>query len=188
MPCKTIPCMLNLTLTPSNPILHTSRLYSLFRNWNEGVTYDSVPLFYEEWDDAASEVLIAMDAEEQAICRALPEFYLDYVKSLREYYEAPTVEKMTKKICSIQAFKGLTTPVVQGGDGVVPDLRSRYFTADFSFGLSIIQQVGRMADVKTPVINTVMDWYRGIALENREFRFKDYGIDSKEVLREFYLR
>ena len=44
MPCSTIPNMLNLTMTPSNPILHTSRLYSLFHDWNQGVYYESVTL------------------------------------------------------------------------------------------------------------------------------------------------
>lgn len=188
MPCKTIPCILNLTLTPSNPILHTSRLYSLFSDWNDGVVYDSVPLFYEEWDDSASIILINMDTEEQEICQELPEFHLDYVKSLREYYEAPTYEKMTEKICSIQAFKGLTTPVTQVANGVIPDLYSRYFTADFSYGLSIIQQIGKMAGVKTPVIDTVMGWYRRIALEKREFRYADYMIAGKDDLKGLYLR
>lgn len=188
MPCKVIPNFLNLTMTPSNPILHTTRLRTLFRDWHPGVTYESIPLFYEEWDDASSELLIACDEEVQEICKALPEYQLDYVKSLREHYESPTVEAMTKKISSIQAFKGLTTPTVKVEGGLIPDLHSRYFTADFSYGLTIIKQIADFVGVETPNIVEIMDWYKGIALETEEFRFEEFGINDMNTFEKFYLR
>lgn len=183
-----IPNYLNLTMTPSNPILHTTRLKTLFGDWREDKTYESVPLFYEEWDDASSELLIACDEEVQSICRALPEFELDYVKSLRVHYESPTVKAMTKKISSIPAFKGLTTPVTATDSGLIPDLHSRYFTADFSYGLTIIKQIASFAGVSTPYIDDVMAWYKGIAVEKEEFRFSEYGINSREDFDRFYLQ
>ena len=183
-----IPNFLNLTMTPSNPILHTTRLRTLFRDWHEGVVYEHVPLFYEEWDDASSELLIACDSEVQDICRALPEFELQFVKSLRIHYESPTVEAMTKKISSIAAFKGLTTPTVSVENGLIPDLHSRYFTADFSYGLTIIKQVADLAGVKTPNIDETMAWYKNIAVETDEFRFEDYGITDMNEFERFYLR
>lgn len=182
-----VPNFLNLTMTPSNPILHTTRLRTLFGNWHEGVVYDSVPLFYEEWDDASSELLIACDEEVQEICRALPEFELQHVKSLRTHYESPTVEAMTRKISSIAAFKGLTTPVVKVDGGVIPDLHSRYFTADFSYGLTIIKQVADFAAVKIPNIDATMAWYNNIAIVKEEFRFTDYGITDWEDFKKFYM-
>lgn len=187
MKTTVIPNFLNLTMTPSNPILHTTRLRTLFGDWHEGVVYPSVPLFYEEWDDASSELLIACDEEVQDICRALPQLELQYVKSLRVHYESPTVEAMTKKISSIAAFKGLTTPVVEVEGGVIPDLHSRYFTADFSYGLTIIKQVADFARVKTPNIDATMAWYKKIAVEKDEFRFEDYGITDWESFVNFYL-
>lgn len=188
MPCKVIPNYLNLTMTPSNPILHTTRLRTLFSDWRPGVSYDAVPLFYEEWDDASSELLIACDEEVQAICRALPEFQLENVKSLRVHYESPTAEAMTKKISSIPAFKGLTTPAVEVDCRWIPDLHSRYFTADFSYGLTIIKQVSEFAKVATPHIDETMCWYQEIALEKEEFRFSDFGITDRASLEAFYLR
>ena len=188
MKTTVIPCYLNLTMTPSNPILHTTRLKTLFGDWHEGVVYDSVPLFYEEWSDASSELLLACDDEVQSICRALPEFDLQYVKSLRVHYESPTVEAMTRKISSIPAFKGLTTPAVTENGGLIPDLHSRYFTADFSYGLTIIRQVADFAGVSTPYIDETMAWYKSIALETEEFSFSDYGITDRESFRNFYLR
>ena len=188
IPCTVIPNYLNLTMTPSNPILHTTRLRVLFKDWKPGVVYNRVPLFYEEWDDESSELLIACDEEIQQICRALPEFELQYVKSLRIHYESPTIETMTKKISSIQAFKGLATPTIEIDGKLIPDLHSRYFTADFSYGLTIIRQVADFANVNTPNINTTMDWYKTLAVEKGEFRFKDYGISSRDSFDRFYLK
>ena len=187
MPCKVIPNFLNLTMTPSNPILHTARLRTLFGDWHPGVTYDSVPLFYEQWDDTSSELLIACDKEVQEICRALPDFQLEYVKSLRIHYESPTVEAMTRKISSIAAFKGLKTPTVEVDGSFIPDLHSRYFTADFSYGLTIIKQVAEFAGVSTPNIDATMQWYKSIAVEMDEFRFEDYGIIDRASFEAFYL-
>ncbi|MBR5758834.1 MAG: NAD/NADP octopine/nopaline dehydrogenase family protein [Thermoguttaceae bacterium] len=175
-------------MTPSNPILHTTRLRTIFNDWREGVVYDYLPLFYEEWNDASSELLIACDEEVQEICRALPEFDLRFVKSLRTHYESYTVDAMTKKISSITAFKGLPTPVVKVEGGFIPDLHSRYFTADFSYGLTIIKQVANFANVQTPHIDATLRWYEKIAVEKDEFRFEDYGITDRESFEKFYLK
>ena len=182
-----IPNFLNLTLTPSNPILHTARLKTLFGDWHDGVVYPSMPLFYEEWDNESSELLLACDDEVQSICKALPEFELQHVISLREYYESPTAEAMTNKISSIKPFKGLVTPTINADGGVIPDLHSRYFTADFSYGLTIIKQVAEFAGVQTPNIDSILSWYRNIAIEREEFNFADYGIVDFDSFKEFYL-
>jgi len=187
-PCKVIPNYLNLTMTPSNPILHTTRLMSLFKDYKPGVVYDKLPLFYEQWDDDSSAALLACDDEVQDIRKALPEFHMEFTKSLREHYESPTVEAMTAKISSIEAFKGLTTPVVEVEGGFIPDLHSRYFTADFSYGLNIIKQIAVFAGVDTPNIDETLAWYEGIRLEHNDFAYKDYGIDSREDFDRFYLR
>lgn len=184
-----IPNYLNLTMTPSNPILHTARLYAMFSAWHKGIMYDSVPLFYEQWNNEASELLFACDDEVQEICKKLPEFQLQHVKSLKEHYESPTIEKMTEKISSIQSFHGILTPMVSlPTGGFVPDLHSRYFTSDFSFGLKIIKQVGTFAGVSTPNIDMILNWYNSIAEEKDSFDFMDYGIDSLDALKQFYLR
>ena len=188
MPCAVIPCYLNLTMTPSNPILHTTRLRTIFSDWHDGITYDTVPLFYEEWDNPSSELLFACDEEVQKICRALPRFRLQYVRSLKLHYESPTVEAMTEKIRSIAAFRGLPTPAVKVDGGYIPDLHSRYFTADFSFGLTLFRQIADFAGVSTPNIDETMAWYKAIAAEKDEFCYRDYGITNISSFEQFYLR
>lgn len=183
-----LPNYLNITLTPSNPILHTTRLRVLYKDWHEGVVYREVPLFYEGWSDETSELLLACDAEVQEICRALPQFDLSYVKSLRIHYESPTAEAMTRKITNIAGFKGLTSPTVAVDGGYIPDLNSRYFTADFSYGLAILMQIAEFAGVDVPNMKATLEWYYNLAGQKDEYRFEDYGIENAQDFMTFYNR
>lgn len=159
MPCETVSNYLAVTLTPSNPILHTTRIRSMFRDYRPGVFYDHNILFYEEWTDDASRLMLACDAELQQICAALPGLDLRAVRSLKLHYESDTPEKMTAKISGIRAFRGLTSPMKQVEGGWIPDFSSRYFTADFPFGLKILKDVGALTGVPTPNIDEVWGWY-----------------------------
>ncbi len=188
IPCKVIPNFLNLTMTPSNPILHTTRLRTIFKDYKPGVAYESVPLFYEEWDDASSELLLLCDEEVQRICRALPEIPLEYVKSLRVHYDSFTIDAMTMKIRSIEAFKGLKTPTIEKEGLLVPDFTSRYFTSDFSYGLAIILQVADLAEISVPHIREILQWYKQISGDALSFSYKKYGIRDRQSLIQFYLR
>lgn len=195
-----LPNYLNVTLTPSNPILHPSRLYNIFKNYIDGLTYDKVPLFYEHWDDATSKTLIKLDNE---LHEMLKKINLDtsYVKSLLEHYESTDYKSLTKKIKSIESLKGLTTPCVLKENGYIPDLNSRYFTADFPHGLIIIKSFAMILGQKTPGIDSVIDWYQKIInkeyiniKENKLGTFSKnlhlpqlYGIDTKEKIEEFYI-
>ncbi len=185
--CTCIPCYLSLSMTPSNPILHSARLRCIFKGYIPGVTYSELPLFYEDWDDESSRLLLLCDEEVQDICRSLPECSLEYVSSLKNHYQSFTIKDMTAKISSIPAFQGLETPSVKTDNGLIPDLHNRYFVADFSYGLSVIQQIGEYCGVKTPNIDDTMNWYRDISIEKEEFRFRDYKILSCDMMKEFYL-
>lgn len=181
-----LPNYLNITLTPSNPILHTSRLKILYGDWHEGIIYKRVPLFYEEWNDETSELLLRCDDEVQELCASLNMFDLSYVKPLRVHYDSPTVEAMTKKISRIAGFKGLTSPAVKVVGGYIPDFDSRYFTADFSYGLAILVQIAEFAGIKVPNLKETLEWYHGLVDRRDEYRFSDYGIYNLEDFLEFY--
>jgi hypothetical protein len=72
--------------------------------------------------------------------------------------------------------------------GLIPDLHSRYFTADFPYGLTVIRQIAEIAGVDTPYINRLLDWYDGIALINDKLMLPDYGVTDMESMKAFYLR
>lgn len=171
MPCEALPNYLSVTLTPSNPILHTSRLYSMFKEATPDTRYTRNFLFYEEWDNASSQVMLRCDAELQQLCQVIP-LDLSGVKSLKEHYESETPQAMTEKISHIEAFKGLLSPMKETENGFAIDLGSRYFTADFSYGLKIIRDMAETFAVPTPQIQTLWDWYRRLAPDDARGAFR----------------
>lgn len=146
-----------VSLTNSNPILHPSRLYSMWKDWHEGMVYPTQTLFYEEWTDEASELLIAMDKEFQALLDTLP-VTKGSIPTILDYYESHDAPSLTKKLRSIKAFQGILSPMKAVKEGFVPDFQSRYFTEDFPYGLKLIQTVAKKQGVPTPVIDKVMAW------------------------------
>lgn len=192
-----LPNYLNVTLTPSNPILHTSRLYSIFKDYNSKKGYDEPPLFYEEWNNESSEILIKCDNELHNIISKLDEIDLSHIKPLLEHYESHDAISLTNKIKSIRGFKGLTTPSIFENGKYAPDLNSRYFTADFPYGLMIIKAFGIIANTKTPMIDELLRWIGknyidelgNLAIDSKELTLpQNYGIDSIEKVKKIYLK
>ena len=152
------------SLTNSNPILHTGRLYSMWSNWS-GEVYDHNILFYKEWTDDASRTIINMDNEFINILSKLP-IDKKNIPSILDYYESFDASSLTNKISSIPAFQNITSPMKCLDDGRwIPDFNSRYFTEDFPFGLRYIKELAEMYNIDTPTINKVYTW--GINMINK---------------------
>ncbi len=186
IPCRSLPNYLSVTLTPSNPILHTTRLCTLFADYEEGRVYDRNPLFYGEWSNASSELLIACDAELQEMLKIMDKLDLHDVRSLKLHYESNTVEAMTKKLSSIKSLHNLRSPMKQVKDGWVPDFESRYFTADFPYGLAIIEELAGVLGYDAPNIKSTMDWYRKVTGDTNRLDLSAYGIHSLQDIYELY--
>ncbi|MBR5476294.1 MAG: NAD/NADP octopine/nopaline dehydrogenase family protein [Bacteroidaceae bacterium] len=155
------------SFTNSNPILHPSRLYSLFGNWDENVYYDKQFLFYEEWDNSASENLIALDKELFTILDKLP-VTEGYLMPILQYYESYDAQSLTDKIRSIAGFKGITTPMIQSEKGWQPDLDSRYFQEDFKYGLKYIYQTAHELKIDVPTIDKIYHWATNLMEKQRQ--------------------
>lgn len=191
---------LAVTLVPSNPLLHTSGAYGVFKDYQPGDTYPEQLMFYEQWNDGTSRFLLAYDDELQAICRALAPLDLSEVVSLREYYESPTPEAMTRKLKSIRAFEAVKVPLSPTEDGAfLPNWNDRMFTEDYPFGVAIIKDIASMVGVQTPTIDTLLDFYRaqtGISYLNADGTSskdagasaipRNFGLTDKEAFIEFY--
>ena len=143
-------------LSNSNPLLHPARLYELWHDWEPGKVYSRIPMFYEEWGDEASRRYVAMDRELQQILRKL-DVRAEAVPDVLTYYECNTPEELTRKIRSIDAFKGIAAPMRETSGGYVPDLLSRYFMEDFNCGLKGII-LATPHCISTPVIDDTMNW------------------------------
>lgn len=146
-----------VSLTNSNPLLHPSRLYTMWKDWHEGIVYQERNLFYEQWTDEASQLLIDMDKEFNALLDVLP-VRKGSIPTILDYYESTDAASLTHKLQSIEAFKGIRSPMKQTADGYIPDFASRYFIEDFPFGLQIISRQAACHAVKVPTINRVLTW------------------------------
>lgn len=191
--CETLDNYLSVSLTPSNPILHTTRLCSMFGDYVDGTVYDQNPLFYGEWNDSASRLLLKCDDEHQAILRALeqtiPGMDLKSIRSLKEHYENDTVTGLTTKISSIESLNRIKSPMKKTESGKwAIDFGSRYFEADFPYGLAIIEQFAELLDVSVPTINSVMNWYKSLCPNIELFKLSDYGIVDRANLINLYLQ
>lgn len=148
---------LEASLSNSNPILHPSRLYEMWKDWSPNTIYEKQLMFYEEWNDKTSEILISMDNEFSNLLNVLP-VTPHSIPSILEYYESDGAESLTQKIKSINAFRGIKAPMKKYGNGYIPDFTSRYFTEDFPFGLGIIRNIAKENYISTPLIDKVYLW------------------------------
>lgn len=200
IPCRPLPNFLSVTLTPSNPVLHTTRLYSMFHQLSANESIPENPAFYSTWDDESSRWLIRCDEELQEIIARLPELDLSAVRSLKLHYESSDVPSMTKKLRSIQSLSGILSPMVETEDGFKVDWNSRYFRADFPYGLAIIRGIADLVGVDVPSVDTVLSWYAdqiGSEYYSKDGSFtgsglaetgipQNYGICSKDMLISLY--
>lgn len=189
LPVEPLNNYLNVTLLNSNPILHTSRLYSIFKDYEKVKGYNSLPLFYEEWSLDSSILLIDMDKELFSVFDALKEYGIEVnqITTLLEHYDSTNYIEMTNKITSIKSLKGLTTPSVKSSNGkYLPDFDSRYFSADFPYGLDILLCYARILNVQCPNMKIVSDWYHRVTNTKRHFDLALFGIENVNDLKTIY--
>lgn len=160
-----LPNYLSIALTPSNPILHTTRLYSLFTRHTAKEIIENKILFYESWDDYSSAILLAADRELQNICAAYENLDLTSVKSLSQHYEVKSSREMTTKLSSIEAFKNIEVPLITINQKFSIDLSSRYFLEDFNYGLIIVKAFAEIANVETKTIDKILRWYGSLVCD-----------------------
>lgn len=153
------------SLSNSNPLLHPSRLYSLWKDWHKGDIALRVPLFYEEWTEEAAQLYIEMDCELQALLEQLP-VRKGSIATVLDYYESTDAPSLTRKLRSIEAFKGIRSPMKAVEGGFVPDFESRYFTEDFPYGLAIVHRLTHEKGIPSPTIDKIYAW--GTAMMNSE--------------------
>ena len=98
------------------------------------------------------------------ICSEMDKLDLHDVCSLI-HYESETVEAITKNLSRIKSLHNYASSIEQVEGGRIPDFKSRYFTADFPYGLSIIEELVTVLGFDAPIIKDTMDWYRKVTGE-----------------------
>lgn len=158
IPVRLLSSHYEASLSNSNPLLHPARLYTLFGDWSGSATCGRCPMFYEEWDDRASELLIEMDSEFMKLLEILHINDKSAIPPILDYYESHDAASLTAKIRSIQAFKGIQSPMIRHGEGYVPDFRSRYFCEDIPYGMRFIVETAAENSLALPVTGKVYEW------------------------------
>lgn len=157
-PTKLLDSYYEVSLSNSNPLLHTARLYTMWKEWEPGIDYDKNPEFYCDWTIEAAELLIAMDEEFQALLKKIG-LKEGAIPPVLQYYESTDAESLTKKLHSIPAFKGILSPMLVNKFGKFePDFTSRYFTEDFPYGMRFIVEVAHKYSVNLSKIEEVYCW------------------------------
>lgn len=194
---------LTVSLTPTNPVLHTARIYDLFRRYSKEHEFTEPFKFYVGWTDFASQILFSMDEELHRLFEVITEIDTSAIKPLPEHYEAQTVQEMTAKINRIEAFQTIYAPlkIASGKQNLfVVDTNSRFFLEDFPWGLAIMRSFCQLFGINAPTMDRVLSWYADfMGVEwyvDGEFIGRDlkdtgipqrYGIETKEELLSFYM-
>ena len=171
------------SLSNSNPLLHPARLYDLWKDWHPGVFFAEESLFYEQWTDRAAEVYIAMDRELQTLLRRL-QVDADSIPDVLTYYDSHDAASLAAKLRSIEAFKGIKSPMKRTTGGYMPDLDSRYFTEDIPYGLAHIRSLCHEQGVACPTIDAVHAWAEGLlSLRRMQRRMLEILVEVDRICR-----
>lgn len=185
IPVRLLDSPLKVTFTNSNPLLHPCRLYGLFNNKE---LFDSPVLFYEDWDNSSSQILIDSDNEFRRLLDRLNISETEIVPILK-YYECFDAQSLTNKIRSIEAFKGLTAPMVRLNNGKYTiDCNTRYFTEDIPFGLLIIKSYAVINGIETPTIDKVLTWAQSKIGKQYLVNGKLEGTDINDTIVKYILQ
>jgi hypothetical protein len=153
---------LEIALTPTNPILHTSRINELFGEYDREHIFHEKSKFYVGWSDKASTTLFGMDSELHVLLSKITEvtgLNTEAIRPLTEHYETPTIEALTVKINGIPTFQTVFAPMKEVEGGYVADTTSRMFIEDFPWGLAVIRSYFELFEIAAPTIDKVLGWY-----------------------------
>eukprot|EP01017_Pseudomicrothorax_dubius_P027425 TRINITY_DN315_c0_g1_i4.p1 TRINITY_DN315_c0_g1~~TRINITY_DN315_c0_g1_i4.p1 ORF type:complete len:415 (+),score=83.93 TRINITY_DN315_c0_g1_i4:39-1283(+) len=172
IPTVPLPNFLSITLTPSNQIIHPGRLYGLFKDWDGKQAFDpaKIPLLYEDMDDISADWMQRLDDEIQAIKTAIikynPHIDLTNIIPMKEriikQYGAQIRDKtnMRTVFATNLGYSTLKVPVKKVEGGVIPDIDGRLFWEDVPFGLVILKDIADILGVKTPAVDTMIEWHQ----------------------------
>lgn len=170
-PVTLLDSYLEITLTPGNPIMHSSVIYGLIGphgQWHAR----PLPAGLRWWADCpepGARYLQRSDDECQRLCRAVEArlgIDLSSVKPLRteiiEAYGDQIADHATmlSVLRTNRAYADIQAPLVPSpcGAGFVIDKRSRAFTEDVAYGLALLVEMGKRLDVAMPCMAKILRW------------------------------
>ena len=144
-----------VSLSPANPLIHPARLYSLAR-CRRRLTHSL--RFYADWDDDASEVLLALH-NELARLRDRLRLPVEFVRTLADRSLPPTPARLTHEIRSERGLTSIQVPLCNGPSGLRLNFNHRFFREDIGEGLQYIVSAAKQAGASMPVSDRIRRWY-----------------------------
>lgn len=170
-PVELLDHYLEITLTPGNPIMHSSVIYGLigpYAQWHNK-TFSSPICWWTDCTELGAYFLERSDHESQMLCKAIERHLnidLSSVKALKqeiiEAYEDQIRDHgtMLSVLRTNQAYDSIQAPLVPADDhaGYVMDKESRAFHEDVAYGLALLVEMAKRLNVKLPHIEEIFNW------------------------------
>ncbi len=170
-PVELLDDFLEITLTPGNPIMHSSVIYGLigpYGQWH-GTTFSEPLCWWSDCPELGAYFLARSDEENQRLCKAIEQrmgVNLSSVKSLKQEIVEAYADQigdagtMLSVLRTNRAYGGIEAPLVPADDGpgYVIDKTHRAFHEDVAYGLALLVEMGRRLDTPLPHIEEVFRW------------------------------
>lgn len=170
-PIELLDHYLEITLTPGNPIMHSSVIYGLigpYAQWHDKVFRAPIG-WWTDCPELAAYFLERSDEESRLLCKAIERrlgVNLSSIKPLRQEIVEAYKEQirddstMLSVLRTNRAYEGILAPLAPApdGDGYVIDRTHRAFHEDVAYGLALLVEMGRRLEVRLPHIEEIFRW------------------------------
>lgn len=162
---------LEITLTPGNPIMHSSVTYGLvgpYGQWH-GRPLDEPHCWWSDCTELGAYFLERSDEESQQLCKAVERRFdvdLSSVKPLKQEIVEAYGEQiadprtMLSVLRTNRAYATIQAPMVRSEDdaGWRIDRSSRAFHEDVAYGLALLVEMGRRLQLALPHLEEIYRW------------------------------
>jgi hypothetical protein len=170
-PVELLDHYLEITLTPGNPIMHSSVIYGLigpYAQWRDK-TFASPMCWWSDCPELGAYFLERSDEENQLLCRAIEArlgLNLSSIKPLKQEIVEAYGEQiaddstMLAVLRTNRAYEGIFAPLVRSPDrdGYAIDRTHRAFHEDIAYGLALIVEMGRRLEVRLSHVEEIFQW------------------------------
>lgn len=168
-PVRLLDHYLEITLTPGNPIMHSSVIYGLigpYAQWYQR-PFEEVLCWWSDCSELGAYFLERSDEESQLLCRAIERrlgIDLSSIQPLKqEIIEAygeqiSDPRTMLSVLRTNRAYADIVAPMQPCAGGYEIDRESRAFHEDVAFGLSLLVEMARRLELRLPHIEEIFDW------------------------------
>jgi len=158
------------TLMNINAIFHPAIVRGQFEQW-AGEPYAESPLFNGcVKHEAVGALIEALSAEmiltKEAVCKAVRGVKLASVVPIMDFFmnayrkDVADASTLASALNINKGFRGLQHSMIPapGGEGLVPEWKSRYLPEDIAFGLVPIKGIAELVGASTPNLDKTIEW------------------------------